>query len=258
MSNIDIRQNYPGQLFSNCGWETSIGITWELMRNTDSQTLPKTAQSQTLIHFNNPSRWFWYARLGVPNIRIVQVPEHHSQRFYINQNDQIFCPSLQLLPSWSHPGLSLFPDHPLYLIGFTRACGQPSVQFSHSVVSDSLPPHGLQHARVPCPSRTPGAYSNSCPSGQWCHPTISSSFVPFSSYCKSFPVSGSFQMSQFFTSGGQSIGVSASTSVLPMNIQDWFPLGWTGWISLQFKGLSRVFSNNTVQKHPFIGAQLSL
>ena len=113
-------------------------------------------------------------------------------------------------------------------------------------------------ARPPCPSPTPGVYSNSCPLTQWCHPTISSSVIPFSSHLQSFPASGSFQMSQFFASGGQSIRVSASTSVLPMNIQDWFPLGWTGWISLLSKGLSRVFSNNTVQKHQFVGAQLSL
>ena len=122
-----------------------------------------------------------------------------------------------------------------------------SVQFSCSVMSDSLWPHGLQHARPPCPSPTPGVYSNSCPLSQWCHPIISSSVVPFSSHLQLFPASGSFQMSQFFTSGGQSIGVSASASVLPMNIQDWFPLGCTGWISLQSKGLSRVFSNTTVQ-----------
>ena len=107
-----------------------------------------------------------------------------------------------------------------------------SVQFSYSVVSDSLPPQGLQYARPPCLSPTPGVYSNSCPLSWWCHPTISSSVIPFSSHFQSFPASGSFQMSQLFASGGQSIGVSASTSVLPMNIQDWFPLGWTGWISL--------------------------
>ena len=117
-----------------------------------------------------------------------------------------------------------------------------SVQFSCSVVSDSLQPHGLQHARPPCPSPTLGVYSNSCPLNQWCHPTISSSVIPFSLCLQSFPASGSFPISQFFASGGQSIGVSASTSVLPMNIQDWFPLRWTGWISLQSKGLSRVFS----------------
>ena len=113
-------------------------------------------------------------------------------------------------------------------------------------MSESLLPQGLQHTRLPCPSPTPRAYSNSCPSSRWCHPTISSSVVPFSSLLQSFPASGSFQMDQFFTSGGQSIGVSASASVLPVNIQDWFPLGWTGWISLQSKGLSRVFSNTTV------------
>ena len=133
-----------------------------------------------------------------------------------------------------------------------------SVQFSCSVVSDSLRPHGPQHPRPPCPSPTPRGYSNSCPSSWWCHPTISSSVVPFSSCPQSFPASGSFQMSQLFASGGQNIGVSASTSVLPMNTQDWSPLGWTGWISLQSKGLSRGFSNTTVQKHQFFSAQLSL
>ena len=133
-----------------------------------------------------------------------------------------------------------------------------SVQFSHSVVSNSLWPHWLQHVRLTCPSPTPGAYSNSCPLSRWCHPTISSSVIPFSSHLQSFPAIGSFQMSHFFTSGGQSIGDWASGSVLPMNIQDWFPLGLTGWISLKSKRLSRVFSNTTVQKHQFFGAQLSL
>jgi len=114
--------------------------------------------------------------------------------------------------------------------------GFPSVQFRRSVVSDSLQPHQLQHARPPCPSPTPKVYPNLCPLSRWCHPTISSSVIPFSSSLQSFPASGSFPMSQFFTSGGQSVGVSASTSVLPMNIQNWFPLGWTGWISLLSKG----------------------
>ena len=129
-----------------------------------------------------------------------------------------------------------------------------SVQFSHQLcptLCDSM--NRSTPGPPPCPSPTPGVYSNSCPSSLWCHPTISFSVVPFSSHLQSFPASGSFQMSQFFTSGGQSIGVSAS--VLPMNIQDWFPLGWTGWISLQSRGLSRVFSNTTVQ---FFGTQLSL
>ena len=133
-------------------------------------------------------------------------------------------------------------------------CIESSVQFSLSVMSDSLQPHGLQHARPPCQSPTPGVYSNSCPLSLRCHPTISSSVVPFCSCLQSFPTSGSFQMSQLFTSGGQSIGVLASASVLPMNTQDWSPLGWTGWISLQSKGLSRVFSNTTVQKHQFFSA----
>ena len=132
-----------------------------------------------------------------------------------------------------------------------------SVQFSCSVVSDSLRPHGLQHARPSCPSPTPRVYPNSWPLCQWCHPTISSSVIPLSSRLQSFPASGSFPVSQLFAWGGQSIGVSASTSVLPVNTQDWSPLGWTSWISLQSKGLSRVFSNTTVQTHPFFCAQLS-
>ena len=128
-----------------------------------------------------------------------------------------------------------------WTLGYFHISG--SVQFSHSVVSDYLWSHGLQHARPPCPSPTPRVYSNSSPSSRWCHITISSSFVTFSSCLQSFPAPESFQISQFFTSGGPNIGASASASVLPMNIQEWFPLGWTGCISLQFKGLSRVFSN---------------
>ena len=141
---------------------------------------------------------------------------------------------------------------------FLRMWRNCSVQFSHSVMSDSLQPHGLQQARPPYPSPTPRVYSNSCPLSWWCHPTISSSVVPFFSHLQSFPAPGSFPMSQFFTGGGQSIGVSASASVLPMNIPDLFPLGWTGWISLLSKGLSRVFSNTTFQKHQFFSIQLSL
>ena len=132
-----------------------------------------------------------------------------------------------------------------------------SVQFSRSVLSDSLWPYESQHARPPCPSPTPGVYSNSYPLSRWCHPAISSSVVPFFSCPQSLPASGAFPMSQHFAWGGQSIRVSASASVLPMNTQDWSPLGWTGWMSWQSKGLSRVFSNTTVQKHQFFVAQLS-
>ena len=131
------------------------------------------------------------------------------------------------------------------------------IQFSRSVISNYLRPHELQHTRLPCPSPTPGVYPNSCPLNRWCHPAISSSVVPFSSCLQSFPASGTFLMSQFFTSGGQSIGVSASVSVLPMNTQDWSPSGWPGWISLQSKWLPRVLSNTTVQNHQFFSAQLS-
>ena len=132
-----------------------------------------------------------------------------------------------------------------------------SAQFSCSVVSNSLQPHGLQHTRLPCPPSTSGACSNPCPSRQWCHPTILSLVIRFSSSLQSFPASGSFPVSQFSPSGGQSIWTSASVLVLPMNIQNWFPLELTGWISLQSKGLSRVVSNTTVQKHQFFSAQLS-
>ena len=144
------------------------------------------------------------------------------------------------------------------MINLNSILNSSSVQVSHSVVSDYLWSHELQHPRPPSPSPTPGVHPNPCPLSWWCHSTISSSVVPFSSRPQSFPASGSFPMSQLFASGGQSIGVSASTSVIPMNTQDWFPLGWTGWTSLQSKGLSRVFSNTTVQKHQFFGTQLSL
>ena len=143
---------------------------------------------------------------------------------------------------------------------FTRTPGieHSSVQFSSVAQSClTLQSHEWQHARSPCPSQTPRVYSNPCPSSQWCHPAISSSAVSFSSFPQSLPASGSFQMSQLFTWGGQSIGVSASASVRPMNTQDWSPLWWTGWIALQFRGLSRVFSNTTVQKHQFFSTQLS-
>ena len=132
-----------------------------------------------------------------------------------------------------------------------------SVQFSRSFVPDSLRPHESQHARPPCPSPTPGVHPDPCPLIWWCHPAISSSVIPFSSCPQSLPASGSFPVSHLFTWGGQSIGVSASTSVLPVNTQGWSPFGWTGWISLQSKGLSRVFSNTTIQKHQFFSAQLS-
>ena len=143
-------------------------------------------------------------------------------------------------------------------ISVSLKIGETSIQFSCSVMSDSLRPHGLQNTRLPCPSPTPRVCSNSGPLSQWCHPTILSSVIPFSSCLQSFPASGSFLMSQFFTSGDQSIGVSASASVLPMNIQDQFPLGWTGLISLQSKGLLRVFYNTSVSKHEFFSAQISL
>ena len=145
-------------------------------------------------------------------------------------------------------------SHPYTTTGFSTFS---SAQFSLSVVSDSLQPHESQHTRPLCPSPTPRVYPNSCPLSRWCHPAISSSVLPFFSCPQSLPASGSFPMSQLFAWGGQSIGVSASASVLPMNTQDWSPSGWTGWISLQSKGRSRVLSNTTVQKHQFFSTQLS-
>ena len=158
------------------------------------------------------------------------------------------------LPFHLYPVVWINQSFLVYILNINTTNNNPgiltlSVQFSRSVMSNSLWSHGLQHTRPPCLSPTPGVYSNTCPLSWWCHPTISSSVVPFSSRLQSFPASGSLQMSQFFASGGQSVGVSATASVLPMNIQDWFSLGWTGLISLPSKGLSRVFSNITVQKH---------
>ena len=166
---------------------------------------------------------------------IVSVTTQH-----IKYYDRKFCMTQR------NQANSEVPSHPN---------GLTSVQFSCSVVSNSLRPHGLQYARLPCLPPTPGVYPNSRLWSRWCHPAISSSVIPFSSLLQSFQASGSFQMSQFFTSGGQSIGVSASASVLPVNILDWFPLGWTSWIFLLSKGLSRVFSNTAVQ---LFGTQLSL
>ena len=179
-------------------------------------------------------------------------PHNHHTKWHFN------------LPSPQHPDKSwqywLISSSVFFsLFIFMITCCLPSFsQFSRSIMSDSLRPHGLQHARLPCPSPTARAYSNSRASIRWCHPIISSSVIPFSSHLQSFPASGSSPVSQFFMSGGQSIGISASASVLPMNIQDWSPLGWTGWISLQSKRLSRIFSNTTVQKHQLFSAQLSL
>ena len=191
-----------------------------------------------------------HARLSCP-LPIPGVCSIHVHR--VSDAIQTFYP----LSSPSLPAFNLSQHQSLFQ--WVSSSHQfSSVQFSRSVVSDSLWPHEPQHTRPLCPSPTPRVHPNPCPSSWWCHPTISSSVIPFSSCPQFFPASGSFQMSQLFTSGGQSTGVSTSTSVLPMNAQDWSPLGWTGWISLQSKGLSRVFSNTTVQKHQFLGAQLSL
>ena len=176
----------------------------------------------------------------------------YNSHFYQYYKRVLFPPASQ---QWVLMGINVLYIY-MCVCTYIHICMYLSVQFSCSVVSDSLQPHELQHARPPCPSPNPRVYSNPCPLSRWCHPTVSSSVVPFSSHFQSFPALGSFQMSQFFASDGQRIAVSASASVLPMNIQDWFPLGWTGWISLQSKGLSRVFSNTTFQKHQFFSTQL--
>ena len=179
---------------------------------------------------------------------INNILHHFISLFFFKRNRVKYLPASPL-PLYFFLWMSLYLVH-----SYTG-----SYQFSPVTQSClTLWPHELHHARPPCPSPTPGVHPDPCPLSQWCHPTISSSVIPFSSCLQSFPASGSFQMSQLFTSGSQSIGVSASTSVLPMNTQDWSPLGWTGWISLPSKGLSRVFSNPTVQKHQFFSAQLSL
>ena len=187
----------------------------------------------------------------MPSSRGSSWPRERTCVFYIS------CISKWVLYHLGSPKLILQNTKRLTENEFTITKRKSSVQFSHTVMSGSLWPHGLQIARPPWPSPTPRVYSNSCPLSWRCHLTIPSSVVPFSSHLQSFPASGSFAMSQLFISGGQSIGVSASASVLPMNIPDSSPLGWTGWISLQSKGRSRVFSNITVQKHQFFGTQLS-
>ena len=179
---------------------------------------------------------------------------------FIGKNKKANSPSSQenfqdLMPAcnFGHIKVLIDPLNSRYI----KWCTFSSVQFSHSVMSDSLRPHESQHARPPCPSPTPGLYSNSCPSSRWCHPSISSSVIPFSSCPQSFPASGSFPMSQFFASDGQNTRASALPSVFPMNIQDWFPWGLTDLISVKFKD-SQVFSITTVQKHQFFDAELSL
>ena len=177
---------------------------------------------------------------------------------YINGSYHSTTAKNNPIKKWAEDLSRLFSKEEIHMAKRHMNIASYSVQFSCLVVSDSLQPHEPQHARPRWPSPTPGVHPNPCPSSRWCHPTISSSVIPFSCHPQSFPASGSFQMSQLSASCGQSIGVSASTSVPPMNTQDWSPLGWTGWISFQSKGLSRIFSNTTVQKHQFFCARLSL
>ena len=190
---------------------------------------------------------------------MYSFPNFEPVRCSMSGSNCCFWPAYRFLrrqAGWSGIPISLRIFHSL--LWSTQSKVFSSVQFSHSVISYSLRPHEPQHARPPCPSLTPRVNPNPCPLSRWCHSTISSSVVPFSSCPQSFPPSASFQMRQLFTSGSQSIGISASISVLPMNTQDWSPWGWISWISLQSKGLSRVFSNTTVRKHQFFHTQPSL
>ena len=213
-------------------WLT-LSLFFSLMPASHSYVFPSTPSWQSPVRSLFPWYCFWLVSAALLHL----VVQGKTQALLLQSITNVY---LQNNPSDFRPALGT------------------SVQFSPSVMSDLLQPHGLEHARLPCPSPTPGDYSNSCPFSRWCHSTNESSIIPLSSCLQSFPASGSFQMSQFFASDGQSIGVVASVSVLPMNIQDWFPLGWTGWNSLRSKALSSVFSNTTVQKRQFFSVQLSL
>ena len=223
---------------------------WMKERKQDSSSLPFKLKKSQISFILTGHSWYQEVTSSPVTVFIYFGPWHHNTSLCIGPGP---CETLRrcmeaagtVLRIWSHD------THTTYHTWIS------SVQFSRSFMSDSLRPHELQYARPPCPSLTPRVYSNSCPLSRWCHLAISSSVIPFSSCPQSLPASGSFPMSQLFVWGGQSIGVSASASVLPMSTQDWSPLGWTGWISLQSKGLSRVLSNPTVQKHQFFSAQLS-
>ena len=227
----------------------SLKIVFYLLKNI---FYCSTVDLQYCVSFCCAAKWVSYQFSSVQSlghVRLFVTPWIAACQASLSITNSNLCP----LSRWCHPIISSS------VIPFS-SCLQSfpaSVQFSHSVMSDSFQPHELQHARPSCPSPTPGVHSKSHPSSQWCHPAISSSVIPFSSCPQSLPASESFPMSQLFAWGGQSIGVSASTSVLPKNTEDWSPLEWTGWISLRSKGLSRVFSNTTVQKHQFLSAQLS-
>ena len=234
-SRIAVGQNQEGEGF----YSTFLLFSHSVV--SDSAT-PRTAACQALLSFTISQ-----SLLTFMSIESVMP-----------SNNLILCCPLLLLPS-IFPSIRIFSNESALSIrwpkywsfSFSISPSNESVQLSRSVMSDSLRPHELEHARLSCPSPTSRVHPNLCPLCWQCHLIISSSVVPFSSHPQSFPASGSFQMSQLSTSGGQSIGVSASASVPPMNTQDWSPLGWTGWISLQSKGLSKVFSNTTFQKHQF-------
>ena len=219
---------------------------WFFMIVARVQSVSQSVQSLSHVWpFSTPWTIAHQASLSITNSR--SLLKLMSIALVMPSNHLILCRPLLLLLS-IFPNIRVFSNESVLRIQF---------QFSRSVLPNSLQPHELQHARPPCPSSAPRVYPNPCSLSQWCHSTISSSVLPFSFHLQSFPASGSFQMNQFFESGGQSIGVSAAGSVLSLNIQDWFPLEWTAWISLQSNGLSRVFSNTTVQKHQFFSAQFS-
>ena len=234
-------------------------LEWVAMSSSRGSSQPRAQthgpshRRQILYHLSPQGSPLYQQSLQFPHLYGILF--FSSRSFSLTHEKKNINPSSQVL-GFSYSISPTYIMKPIYIT--VVGTWVSSVQFSFAIVSNSLRPRGLQHTRLPCPSSTAGAYSNSCPLSRWCHPTISSSVIPFSSCLQSFPSSGCFQMSQFFKSGGQSVGVSVSASFLPMNIQDWFPLEWTGWIYLKSKGLSRVFSNTTVQKHQFFGTQLSL
>ena len=271
----------PSPVLSRC-WYLKV---WHWFRSSQKESFHAKNQGCVLYHAKylvklspttyleryESSLWFWKQSKYLVLTSVAKscptlcdpedcstpgFPVHHqllkltqTHIHWVSDTVQPFHP----LPSPSPLTFSLYVSLDLKWVSLDSLC--LLIQFS---CVQLFVTHGLQHARLPCPSPTPSACSNSCSSSQWCHQAISSSVVPFSSCLQSFPASGSSPMSQVFASGGQSIGVSASASILPMNTQDWFPLGWAGWISLLSKGLSKVFSNTTVQKHQFFAAQLSV
>ena len=238
-------------------WVAAVGFSLHFFQHSWSKplrvtlTVPASTNSVTSSGVGDPALRGLFSKLRNTSTNWVAKPIL-SSKIWVSPIQNHSSPP-KFLNFKSNLSFLFFQSQGWYLIPVVAA-SMVQLLFNCSVMSNSLLLHGLQHARLPCPSPSPGAYANSCPLSRWCHPTISSSVVPFSSCLRSFPASGSFLMSWPFASGDQSIGASVSASILPMNIQDWFPLGLTDLISLQSKGLSRIFSNTTVQRHQFFNS----